>query len=161
VELSRALLRRAIPVVSGLETADTTAAEGQEAITEVIRMHPGPIVIRTSPEGSLPIEPGYVSIKFPSVSESDRARLWDEPLARAGLRAADVGDLAQRFRIGPGVIERVVREVAGRGGHAQPDPTADAGPAIIEAATQHIARRLSHVAAHVTRLARWEQVAFP
>jgi hypothetical protein len=165
VELVRALLRRAIPVISGLETVDTGGSDGQgaitDAITEVIRMHPGPIVIRTTPEGSLPIEPGYVSIKFPPVSESDRTRLWSEALARARLTARDVGDLAQRFRIGPGVIERVVAEVASHAGQLQIDPTADAGPAIIDAATQHIARRLGHVASHVTRLARWEQVAFP
>ena len=169
VELVRAMLRRAIPVISGLETVDASGGEGQgpitgaitEAITEVIRMHPGPVVIRTTPEGSLPIEPGYVSIKFPPVSESDRTRLWSEALARARLTARDVGDLAQRFRIGPGVIERVVAEVASHAGQLQVDPTADAGPAIIDAATQHIARRLGHVASHVTRLARWEQVAFP
>jgi hypothetical protein len=161
IELVRALLRRAIPVVSGLETVDTSGTEGQEAITEVIRMHPGPIVIRTTPEGSLPIEPGYVTIKFPSVSESDRTRLWSEALGRAGLAAADVGDLAQRFRIGPGVIERVIVEVTTRGKHLQVDANEDSGPAIIDAATQHIARRLGHVASHVTRLARWEQVAFP
>jgi hypothetical protein len=161
VELLRALLRRAIPVVSGLETVDTSAGEGQEAISEVIRMHPGPIVIRTTPEGSLPIEPGYVSIRFPPPSESERALLWADALARGGLTVADVGDLAQRFRIGPGVIERVLIEVATRRGHLQDDTTADAGPAIIEAATQHIARRLGHVATHVTRLARWEQVALP
>jgi len=164
-ELVRALLRRAIPVISGLETVDTSGSEGQEAITEVIRMHPGPIVIRTTPEGSLPLEPGYVSIKFPPVSEADRTLLWSEALARSGLGAADVADLAQRFRIGPGVIERVVTEVATRGQHLQADashaPPDDAGPAIIDAATQHIARRLGHVASHVTRLARWEQVAFP
>ena len=159
IELTRALLRRAIPVVSGLETVDTSAGEGQEAITEVIRMHPGPIVIRTAPEGSLPIEPGYASIRFPPVSELDRTRLWSEALARCGLTVADVGDLAQRFRIGPGVIERVVTEVADRAKHLQVDVAADAGPAIIDAATQHIARRLGHVATHVTRLARWEQVA--
>ena len=161
VELVRALLRRAIPVISGLETADTSGAEGQEAITEVIRMHPGPIVIRSTPEGSLPIEPGHLSIKFPSASESERTQLWAAALTRAGLAVTDIADLAQRFRIGPGVIERVVGEVVARGSHLQDDTGDDAGPAIVEAATQHIARRLGHVASHVTRLARWEQVAFP
>src|SRR5262249_5181590 len=148
IELIRALLRRAIPVVSGLETVDTAGAEGQEAITEVIRMHPGPIVIRATPEGSLPIEPGYVSIRFPSVSESDRTRFWAEALAPAKLTVVNLGDLAQRFRIGPGVIERVITEVLARGKHLPIDDGADAGPAIIEAATQHIATRLGHVASH-------------
>jgi len=161
IELIRALLRRAIPVVSGLETVDAAGAEGQEAITEVIRMHPGPIVIRATPEGSLPIEPGYVSITFPPVSESERTRFWTEALARAKLTVANIADLAQRFRIGPGVIERVIAEVLARGQHLPIAPGADAGATIVETATQHIATRLGHVATHVTRLARWEQVAFP
>jgi hypothetical protein len=161
LELTRALLRRAIPMVSGLETVDTAGAEGQDAITEVIRLHPGPIVIRATPEGSLPIEPGYVSLTFPPVSESERGRFWAEALARAELTVANLADLAQRFRIGPGVIERVIAEVSARGQHLPIDGGGDTGSAIIETAAQHIASRLGHVASHVTRLARWEQVAFP
>ncbi|HSR95920.1 MAG TPA: ATP-binding protein [Kofleriaceae bacterium] len=159
IELIRALLRRSIPMVSGLETVEAGGAEGQEAITEVIRNHPGPLVIRATPEGSLPIGPGYVSLTFPSVSESDRTQFWTEALTRAGLPVTDIADLALRFRIGPGVIERVIGEVVARGDHASSG--ADAGPAIIEAATQHIASRLGHVASHVTHLARWEQATFP
>ena len=161
IELARALVRRAVPVVSGLETVDASDPEGQEAIHRVLRMHPGPIVIRATPEGSLPIEPGYVSIKLPPVSESDRVLFWTEALARARLAVDDVADLAQRFRIGPGVIERVIETVCARRGQLQAQVDAEAGPAIIEVATQHIATRLGHVAAHVTRLARWEQVALP
>lgn len=161
IELSRALVRRAVPVVSGLETIDAADPESQEAIQSVLRNYPGPIVIRATPEGSLPIEPGYVSIKLPPVSESDRVRFWTEALARANLVVEDVGDLAQRFRIGPGVIERVIEKVCTRRGHVAALPAADAGPTIIEVATQHIVTRLGHVASRVTRLAKWEQVALP
>jgi hypothetical protein len=162
LELTRALLRRAVPVVSGLETVDAAGGDGQEAITEVIRTHPGPIVIRTTPEGSLPIEPGHVSLRFPPMSESERTQMWTEALARAGLVVTSVDDLAQRFRIGPGVIERVIAEVTARGEQLPPaTETSGHGAAIIAAAGQHIASRLGHVATRVTRLARWEQVAFP
>jgi SpoVK/Ycf46/Vps4 family AAA+-type ATPase len=95
------------------------------------------------------------------VSESERTRFWAEALVRAKLTVANLADLAQRFRIGPGVIERVIAEVLARGKHLAIDTSADAGPAIIETAAQHISSRLGHVASHVTRLARWEQVAFP
>ncbi|HTJ43982.1 MAG TPA: ATP-binding protein [Kofleriaceae bacterium] len=161
VELTRAFLRRAVPVVSGLETVDAGDAEGQDLIKQVVRAHPGPVVIRATPEGALPIEPGYVSFTLPALSESQRTLFWGEALARAKLPVADVDALASRFRIGPGVIEQVIAEVAARRGHLGADPDEDAGSWINDAARQHIATRLGHVASHVARLARWEQVALP
>ena len=158
-ELTRALLRRAVPVVSGLETIDAADAEGQDLIKQTVRAHPGPIVIRAAPEGALPIETGYVSFTLPSLTESERAAFWAAALVRANLPVADVDALAQPFRIGPGVIERVIGEVVTRRTHLGTDPGDDVGQMILEAARQHIAIRLGNVAARVTRLARWEQVS--
>jgi ATPase family associated with various cellular activities (AAA)/Winged helix domain, variant len=161
IELTRAFLRRAVPVVSGLETIDASDAEGQDLIKQVVRAHQGPVVIRATPEGALPLEPGYVTFTLPALSESERTEFWGEALHRAQLPVADVDGLAGRYRIGPGVIEQVIGEVAARRGHLGADEGDDAGTWINEAARQHIATRLNHVASHVARLARWEQVALP
>jgi ATPase family associated with various cellular activities (AAA)/Winged helix domain, variant len=165
VELTRALLRNAVPVVSGLENVEAGDPEGQDAIQQVLRGHPGPVVIRATPEGALPLEPGYVSFTLPALAETERASCWRDVTARLGLPCADVDGLAARFRVGPGVIEQIAGEAAARraqlGATEGADEGADAGPLIEEVARQHIAMRLGHIANHVTRLARWEQVALP
>ncbi|MCE9573677.1 MAG: ATP-binding protein [Deltaproteobacteria bacterium] len=161
LELVRAFLRCAVPVVSGLENVEAGDAEGQDAIKQVLRAHPGPVVIRATPEGALPLEPGYASFTLPALSEQERADFWRDVLARNGLPCGDVDGLGARFRIGPGVVERITAEVVARRGHLGTTAEDDAGPQLNEAARQHIATRLSHVASHVGRLAKWEQVALP
>ncbi len=163
-ELFRALLRGAVPVVSGLEIADPADTEGQDLIKQALRAHPGPVIIRAAPEASIPLDPGYITLKVPALTESERADYWRVALAEAGLRAADVDGLAARYRVGPGVISHVIKQAVSRRvteGADAPDPDADAGPMLEEVARQHIATRLAHIATHVTRLAKWEQVALP
>src|SRR5262249_6354526 len=121
VELARAFLRRAVPVVSGLETIDASDAEGQDLIKQVVRAHQGPVVIRATPEGALPLEPGYVSFTLPALSESERTQFWSEALARVRLPVSDIDGLAGRYRIGPGVIEQIIGEVVARRGHLGAD----------------------------------------
>ena len=157
-ELVRAVLRDAVPIVSGLDL-DPGDAAGHAVLRQVLRAHPGPIVIRTSPEARPPLDPGYLSFTLPPLSEQERLDAWRDALDRARLPCGDIDALAQRFRIGPGVIEQVVGEAAGR--RAELEPDADAGALVIEVARQHIATRLDHVAQRVTRLAAWEQVALP
>jgi hypothetical protein len=172
-ELFRAILRGAVPVVSGLEAADPADAEGQDLIKQTLRSHPGPVVIRAAPEASLPIDPGFVTAVIPTMSESERGVFWAEALARAGLHCGDIDALAARYRVGPGIIEHVISQVVARRAHeaAHGEATArgnghpaaddDAAPLLEEVARQHIASRLSHIATHVKRLARWEQVSLP
>src|SRR5262249_35830458 len=69
--------------------------------------------------------------------------------------------LAARYRIGPGVIEHVVAQVVIRRAGESTAAATDAGAELDEVAAQHIATRLAHVAHHVTRRARFEQVALP
>ncbi len=164
-ELFRALLRGAVPVVSGLEVADPADAEGLDLIKQALRNHPGPVIIRATPEASVPLDPGYLTLKLSPLSESERADFWRVALAEAGLHAADVDGLAARYRVGPGVISHVIEQAVIRRGH---EPAAgndnqleDSGPMLEEVARQHIATRLAHIATHVTRLAKWEQVALP
>ncbi|HVK73030.1 MAG TPA: ATP-binding protein [Kofleriaceae bacterium] len=160
-ELFRALLRGCVPVVSGLEAADPADAEGQDLIKQTLRAHPGPIAIRAAPEASLPLDPGYVTATLPTLNESERTAFWLEALPRAGLRVGDVDALAARYRVGPGVIEHVIAQVKARRAQEKVDADDDAGPMLDEVARQHIATRLAHIATHVRRLARWEQVALP
>ena len=167
-ELFRAILRGAVPVVSGLEAADPGDAEGQDLIKQTLRAHPGPVVIRAAPEASLPLDPGFVTATIPTLSESERTVFWGEALARAGLRCGDVDALAARYRVGPGIIEHVISQVVARRSHEAPgarghdgDEDDDAAPLLEEVARQHIAGRLTHIATHVKRLAKWEQVSLP
>ena len=168
-ELFRAVLRGAVPVVSGLEAADPGDAEGQDLIKQTLRAHPGPVVIRAAPEASLPLDPGFVTAVIPSMSESERGVFWAEALARAGLHCGDVDAMAARYRVGPGIIEHVISQVVARRAHesssvtGEPGPGADddVAPLLEEVARQHIASRLTHIATHVKRLAKWEQVSLP
>ena len=164
-ELFRALLRGAVPVVSGLEAADPADAEGQDLIKQALRAHPGPVIIRAAPEASIPLDPGYVTLRLPPLSEGERADFWRMALAEAKLHCGDVDGLAARYRVGPGVISHVISQAVARQVHDRAatgdDEVADAGPMLEEVARQHIATRLAHIATHVTRLARWEQVALP
>ena len=153
--LIRASLHGLVPVLSGLEQIEPTDVDIRDAVRQVLRTHPGPICIRTSPESNLPIDPGFVSVVLPPLDETQRAEAWDKLLGAAGV-AADRDRLASRYRIGPGIIRRVIRELtatgAGRG---------DATVALDEQVRQHVAARLDHVAKRVERTAHWEDVALP
>ncbi|MEZ4364143.1 MAG: ATP-binding protein [Kofleriaceae bacterium] len=160
-ELLRALLRSCVPVVSGLELADPADSEGQERLKQVLRAHPGPVVIRAAPEATLPLEPGFVTVHLPPLLESERAAFWRAAVTRAGLPTADVDALAARYRVGPGVIEHVVAQVVARRAHEPGAAAEDAAAQLDEVAAQHIDTRLTHIAQRVQRLPRWEQVALP
>ncbi|MBL9015443.1 MAG: ATP-binding protein, partial [Myxococcales bacterium] len=154
VELARARLARAIPVVSGLELPRENP-DDEALIQEVLRAHAGPVVLRTSPEAILPIEPGYASVTLPPLNETERLAFWRSSLASAGMTCADPALLATRYRIGPGTIERIVQEVA------RDRVDGDAGGRLDAAARQHVSARLQNLATRVTRLPQWEQVALP
>jgi DNA replication protein DnaC len=153
--LFRASMHGLVPVLSGLELVEPTETELRDAVRQVLRQHPGAVVMRTSPEGNLPLDPGFVSITLPPLLETERAGAWATTLAGAELRGN--GDLlAARYRIGPGVIRSVVGELAARWpGHG------DATAALDDQVRQHVAARLDHVARRVERRATWEELALP
>ena len=152
--LFRANVHGMVPVVSGLEQVDVADADLAEQLRHVVRVHPGPIVVRTTPESTLPLDPGFDSIALPPLSETERAAAWRALLAEVHLHA-DADALAARYRVGPGVIKRVVEAIAGRG------LAGDTTPALDEQVRQHVATRLDHVASRVTRFVGWEDVALP
>ncbi|MCX5747173.1 MAG: ATP-binding protein, partial [Proteobacteria bacterium] len=155
IALFRASVHGVVPVVSGLEQVNLADADLREMLQQVLRAHPAAIIVRTTPEGTLPLDPGFTSITLPPLSETERAGAWLALLGTAGLRA-DVDALAARYRIGPGVIKRVIERVAGRS-----ELPADVTALLDEQIRQHVATRLDHVANRVGRLAGWEDVALP
>jgi SpoVK/Ycf46/Vps4 family AAA+-type ATPase len=160
-ELRLALLRGAIPCVWAIELADREDGEGIEHVREALRSHPGPVAFRTSPEQRVPLDPGFLDFTLPSLAEGDRLAFWNGALARRQLETEGAADLAARFRVGPGTIERVVSQVAARLSDEQREEGVDVADVLGRAARQHIDVRLGKVATHVDRLARWEQVALP
>ncbi|MCW5806772.1 MAG: AAA family ATPase [Deltaproteobacteria bacterium] len=156
--LFRASLHGVIPVLSGLELLDAADTDVLERVRQVLRVHPGTVVVRASPEGMLPLDPGFVSITLPLLAESQRAGAWQHLLERAGL-TGDASELAGRYRIAPGIIRRVIERVRSRG--VSPEPAGDATAILDEQVRQHVATRLDHVATRVPRLASWEDVALP
>jgi ATP-dependent 26S proteasome regulatory subunit len=154
--LVRASMHALIPVISGLEQIEPTDADLREQVRQVLRGHPGPVVVRTSPESMLPLDPGFVQVRLPSLSETERADAWRGALRETGL-TADVDALASRYRIGPGIVKHVVGQAAARSNLVGEDSTA-----VLDAQVrQHVATRLDHVASRVSRLSDWEDVALP
>ncbi|HEU0033900.1 MAG TPA: ATP-binding protein [Kofleriaceae bacterium] len=157
LELVRAQLAGAVPIVSGLETLDRGEAELRRALADVLRRHPGPLAVRAAPEADLPLDADRIDVTLPPLSLGERIDVWRRALAARDLAVPDDGELellATRFRFGPGTIERVADQVVRR-------TVRDPSPLAIQldaAARQHVAGRLERVASRITRLADWDQV---
>ncbi|MEJ7596641.1 MAG: hypothetical protein WKG01_01925 [Kofleriaceae bacterium] len=154
--LVRANLHGLVPVLSGLELIEPTDFDVRDAVRQVLRTHPGPLCIRTSPESTLPLDPGFTSVVIPSLAETERAAAWERLLAGAGM-SASFDRLASRYRIGPGIIRKVIGSLTRTVGPGRGDATA----ALDEQVRQHVAARLDHVAKRVDRVAHWEELALP
>ena len=155
-ELCRADLAGCVPVVSGLESS-AREPEARIHIQILLRRHPGPLVIRSTPDAELPLDPERIEVTLPALSLGERAAAWERALLARSLGTLDeaaLAMLAARFRFGPGTIERIAEEVARR---AVRDRQSTA-QLVDEIARQHIAGRLERVASRVTRLADWDQV---
>lgn len=85
-----------------------------EMAADHTRTHPGPLCIRTSPESTLPLDPGYLALNIPPLTETERAAAWENLLSRAGM-SADFDRLASRYRIGPGIIRKVITTLSAVG----------------------------------------------
>jgi len=157
--LRRAHLRGLIPCVDGLELAGMEEPDARVQITQVLRAHTGPIAIRLPSDSQVPLDPGYLLLELPTRNERERGESWAVALERHGIQLADTSDLAARYRVGPGIIERVSAEVARR-----PDLPVDAAGWVRElddAVRQHLENRLGQTATRVTRLATWADVVLP
>ena len=153
--LFRASLHGVVPVLSGLEQLELGDGDLRELVRQVLRSHPGPVVVRTSPESMVPLDPGFASVTLHAFGETQRSEAWAKLLGEANL-PADADTLARRYRIGPGIVKHVIDRVAARAHHD--DDLTDALDAQVR---QHVATRLDHVAHRVARLSGWEDIALP
>ncbi len=157
--LRRAMLRGLLPCVDGLELIGVEDPETKIQIAAVLRTHPGPIAIRLPTEASPPLDPGYIMLDIPMRNERERVESWTLALERHQIDLPDASELAARYRVGPGIIERVSAEVSRR-----PDPPTDASAWVRElddTVRQHLENRLGATATRVTRLAKWSDIVLP
>ena len=157
--LRRAMLRGLLPCVDGLELIGAEDPETKIQIAAVLRTHPGPIAIRLPTEASPPLDPGYIMLDIPMRNERERVESWTLALERHQIDLPDASELAARYRVGPGIIERVSAEVSRR-----PDAPTDASAWVRElddTVRQHLENRLGATATRVTRLAKWSDIVLP
>ena len=157
--LRRAMLRGLVPCVDGLELVSSEDPDTKVQLASALRGHPGPLAIRLPSEALIPLDPGYLQLDIPIRDERQRTESWAAALERHQIELADTSELAGRYRVGPGIIERVSAEVARR-----PDrPTTPAAwvHELDDAVRQHLENRLGTTANRVTRLANWTDIVLP
>jgi len=157
--LRRARLRGLLPCVDGMELIGVEDPDIKIQLGVVLRDHPGPLALRLASEASIPLDPGYLLLDIPQRNEQLRDESWTIALARHAIALPDASELAARYRVGPGIVERVCAEVARR-----PDrPTTPAGwmRELDDTVRQHLENRLGATANRVTRLANWADIVLP
>jgi hypothetical protein len=157
--LRRAKLRGLIPCVDGLELAGADDPDTKIGLGIVLREHPGPIALRLPAEARVPLDPGYLLLDLPQRNEQQRGESWAVALERHAIELPDTSELAARYRVGPGIIERVCAEVSRR--PERPDNPAAWMRELDDAVRQHLENRLGTTANRVTRLASWADIVLP
>ena len=153
--LRRAQLAGLLPCVVGIEEIAFGEREDREATVEILRAHPGPLVLVTPADHAAPLDAGHVSIELPILAESERLRVWTGALADAGV-ISKPELLAARYRLGPGSIYRAVAATLDRAA-AGVDVTAELERYI----RQTRDARLGQHARCVERLATWDGLVLP
>jgi hypothetical protein len=157
--LRRALLRGLVPCVDGLELIGADDPDARTQVSAVLRNHPGPIAVRLPTDAQIILEPGYLLLDIPPRNEQQRSESWANSIERYQIDLSDPSELASRYRVGPGIIDRVCAEVSRR-------PERPTSPAawvreLDDAVRQHLENRLGKTATRVTRLATWSDVVLP
>jgi len=155
--LQRAQLTGLVPCVVHLAEVAFDERPARDVAAEPLRLHPGSLLVIASPDETVPLGPGHLSIELAVLAETERRAVWTRALAEASLAVADVDALAARYKIGPGVIRRAV--AAARDGVRVSD--GDASPGIEAYIRQTRDTRLGQYARRVARLASWSSVVFP
>jgi hypothetical protein len=157
--LHRAKLRGLVPCVDGIDLIASDDPDLRRQLAAVLRRHPGPVTLRVSAEARPPFDPGYLQLDLPTRTEHERMASWTAALQRHSIGLTDASDLAARYRVGPGTIEKVCIEVS-----RQPTPPADAAAwlrTLDEGVRQHLVARIGDSATRVTHLATWADVVLP
>jgi hypothetical protein len=157
--LRRAKLRGLVPCVDGVELIAPDDPDVRQQIMAVLRRHPGPVALRLPTGARPPLDPGYLLLDIPARTEYERLASWAAALDRHAIELADASDLASRYRVGPGIVERVCHEVAHR-----PNRPTDAAAwirTLDEAVRQHVVNRIGGTATRVADLASWADIVLP
>ena len=157
--LRRAKLRGLLPCIDGLELAGADDPDAKVHVGVALREHPGPIAIRLPADSRVPLDPGYLLLDLPQRNEQQRGESWTIALARHRIDLPDTSELAARYRVGPGIIERVCTEVSRR--PERPGDPAAWMRELDDAVRQHLENRLGTTANRVTRLASWADIVLP
>lgn len=167
-ERLRALLRQVVlrdwlPCIDGDGLGMASDGEMLTCLREVLKRHPGPLFVRCGLDAPPLLEPGYLQFEMPQLSEAQRAAVFQGALREFALPLASAEPLAAKYRVGPGVIRRVVAQVArGQVGDGSDLPGERALQARLESALrQHRSTQLGSLATAVTRLVTWQQVVLP
>ena len=157
--LRRAKLRGLLPCVDGFERAGADDPDTRTQLAGVLRDHPGPLALRLPTSAAIPLDPGYLLLDIPPHNELARGESWTIALARHAIDLPDASELASRYRVGPGVIERVCAAVSRR----LDRPTTPAAwlRELDDAVRQHLEARLGATANRVTQLASWADIVLP
>jgi hypothetical protein len=155
--LERCLLAGWIPCLDGVDGIAVDDHGLRERLRRTIGEYPGALGVRLAREAQAPIDPGYLQVDLPDLSETERLAVWRSELAAKGIGSPDdtLGPLTARWRIGPGTIHRVVAHVT-EGGR-----TAVASAQIDQAVSQHLARKLGDVAERMADLPRLADMVLP
>ena len=149
-----------VPCVDGLESLPADELGLRDDIREVLRRHPGALFVRLPWDSPTLLGPGHILVDLPTLSMTERALAWKRSVARHRLSVGDVDELADRYSVGPGVIERVCAQVA-EAERVLPNRVADQTVALDTAVRQNLESRLGTTATRVHRLATWSQVILP
>jgi len=155
-ELTRAVVAGAIPVVSGLELRGTPAPEVVTRTAQVLRAHPGPLVVRARRGAALPLAPGFVDLELTPRDDRARQRAFAHALDRHAI-AASPELLSARHRASPGTIARAAAAARRQLDGSDEDPAA-----VLDAALRReLAARAGSAAFALPRLATWDQLRLP
>jgi AAA+ superfamily predicted ATPase len=158
VRVQRAALGGWLPCVDNLDAIGHDDRGAREQLREIFRTHPGPLVLRLGSDVTPPLDPGYAAIDLPPLAETRRLEAWNTALAERGLALPDVEELASRWVLGPGTVNRVLDQLIERGATGE---AAEALGRLDGLIRQHLESRLGDLANRLPRLASWSQIVLP
>lgn len=153
--LRRAQLAGLVPVIRDLDAMLFEGRDATEVARDVIATHPGPIGAVLPPTANAPFPAGHVTIELPTLSETERASVWQRALTGTPFWLRDAAGVAARYRVGPGVIHRSIASLRDH------DPALPVDDCIDNFLRQTRDVRLAAHARRVDRLASWSDLVLP
>ncbi|MCW5808783.1 MAG: ATP-binding protein, partial [Deltaproteobacteria bacterium] len=156
--LRRAQLAGLIAVIDGLDALVLSERTGADLAYETLAAHPGPLAVLCRADTNPPLPLGHVVVDLRPQSETERLATWQRALEGTGGWLRNAGDLASRYRVGPGIVHRAITAVTSVANH---DPATPLDDRIDTFLRQTRDLRFASHARRVERLARWEDLVVP